>query len=57
VSHILAEIDDDGTPDPMHRRYRYVCRCGKAGEWRPSTVLARGDHKLHKHVAATGSQP
>jgi hypothetical protein len=57
MNHALTEIDDDGAPDPMHRRHRYVCCCGKAGEWRPSVSMAKGDHRLHKHVAATGSRP
>ncbi len=47
--HALGEIDDDGNRDPFFRRYRYVCRCGKAGAWRDSVMLARGEHAVHRH--------
>ena len=46
--HALGEIDDDGNGDRYFRRYRYVCRCGKAGPWREGVVLARGDHAVHR---------
>lgn len=45
--HALGEIDDDGFPGLLFRRYRYVCRCGKAGPWREGVMLARGDHAVH----------
>jgi hypothetical protein len=47
-SHALAEIDDDGERVCW---YRYVCRCGKAGAWQPSTVAARSDHAVHQTEA------
>jgi hypothetical protein len=46
--HALGEVDDDGNRDPYFRRYRYVCRCGKAGPWRDGVVQARGDHDVHR---------
>ncbi len=49
--HALGEIDDDGHRDRYWRRYRYVCRCGRAGAWRESVVQARGDHAVHKSDA------
>lgn len=48
-AHDLGEIDDDGHWDRLFRRYRYVCRCGKAGPWREGSELARGDHALHRN--------
>lgn len=47
VEHRLGEIDDDGNRDSHFRYHRYVCACGKAGPWRPSEALARGDHAVH----------
>lgn len=47
-AHGLGEVDDDGNRDPFFRRYRYVCRCGKAGAWRDSVQLARGEHAVHR---------
>jgi len=47
-AHVLGEVDDDGHCDRYFRRYRYVCRCGKAGAWRESVVQARGDHAAHR---------
>lgn len=49
--HALGQIDDDGNWDPVFRRYRYVCRCGRAGTWRDSSVLARGEHDVHRTAA------
>lgn len=46
--HAIGEIDDDGHRDPFFCRYRYVCRCGRAGAWRESVQLARGDHAVHE---------
>ena len=46
--HAIGEIDDDGHHDRYFRRYRYICRCGKAGAWRESVQLARGDHVVHR---------
>ena len=53
--HVLGEIDDDGHPDRCFRRYRYVCRCGKAGSWRP-LALAIGEHSLHRGEVAVSSE-
>ncbi len=47
--HALGEVDDDGHHDPYFRRYRFVCRCGRAGTWQPSTTAARGEHAVHRH--------
>ena len=46
--HALGEIDDDGNRDRYFRRYRYVCRCGKAGAWSESVQLAKGEHAVHR---------
>jgi hypothetical protein len=48
--HRGALIEDDGQA-PIARRYRYLCRCGKAGEWRATEQAARNDHVVHKHTA------
>ena len=48
-AHALGEIDDDGNYDRYFRRYRYVCRCGKAGAWRECIQLAKGDHAVHRY--------
>lgn len=47
AAHRLGEVDDDGHHDRWFRHHRYVCACGKAGPWRPSAQLARGDHAVH----------
>jgi len=46
--HALGEVDDDGHHDRYWRRYRYICRCGKAGPWCESVTLARGHHNVHR---------
>ena len=46
--HTLGEIDDDGNRDRFFRHYRYVCRCGKAGAWRESVQLVKGEHAVHR---------
>jgi hypothetical protein len=55
--HALGEIDDDGRPDRFYRHYRYVCRCGRAGPWRPSVNLARGDHAVHRTSEPASMMP
>jgi len=54
TEHGGALIEDDGDGPAIYRRYRYVCRCGQAGAWRPSEQAARNDHTIHKHTALTG---
>lgn len=49
-AHASAMITHDGAPE-IARRYRYNCRCGKAGEWRATARQAQGDHTIHKHTA------
>lgn len=51
--HAKAFIEDDGEP-PLARRFRYVCQCSKAGEWRASEQAAKNDHTIHKHTADLG---
>jgi hypothetical protein len=54
--HALGEIDDDGNWDRYFRRYRYVCRCGKAGPWRDSKQLAKGEYAVHRSDATVVSE-
>jgi hypothetical protein len=54
LDHRGYRIEHDDPPIASWRRYRYVCACGKEGEWRPSKQAALNDHKLHKLVAMTG---
>lgn len=49
--HGGAIIEDDDQPIASWRRFRYRCRCGQHGEWRPSEQAARNDHTVHKHTA------
>lgn len=54
--HALAEVDDDGhLLDSWFRRYRFVCRCGRAGDWVDSPLVARGHHAVHADAADTAS--
>lgn len=46
--HALGEIDDDGNRDRCFRRYRYVCRCGRAGDWVDGIGQARAHHAVHR---------
>ena len=48
--HRSAAITNDGGA-PYARRYRYVCKCGKSGEWRATEQLAKNDHFVHKHTS------